>query len=148
MNLVDCVWKEWSVWPDESECIGNCGIGKYSRSRNIHVNASHGGSECTGESVEVRNCTIPDKPCPGREFVSFNYVICQKKYVCQARILEPCGVSKWYDKGECSASCGGGYQKRVRDILVQAQEGGIPCPEDLEIPIHCNLDICENGTGK
>ena len=76
MNLVDCVWKEWSVWPDESECIGNCGIGKYSRSRNIHVNASHGGSECTGESVEVRNCTIPDKPCPGREFVSFNYVIC------------------------------------------------------------------------
>ena len=78
---------------------------------------------------------------PIRQFV-------REKYVFKARILEPCSVSKWYDKGECSAICGGGYQKRVRDILVQAQEGGIPCPEDLVIPIHCNLDICENGTGK
>ena len=31
---------------------------------------------------------------------------------------------------------------------MQAQEGGIPCPDDLVIHLHCNLDNCENGTGK
>jgi hypothetical protein len=46
----DCRWKEWSVW---SGCYQSC---TQRRERARERSASHGGTECTGEEYEERDC--------------------------------------------------------------------------------------------
>ncbi|XP_066275485.1 coadhesin-like [Branchiostoma lanceolatum] len=55
---VDGVWSPWSVW---STCITTCGLGNQTRNRTCSQ-PLHGGTNCTGNRVEVQTCTGPLKP--------------------------------------------------------------------------------------
>lgn len=52
-----------------------------------------------------------------------------------------CKVSEWGDYGECTRSCGTGYQHGSRTILVSPLHGGDSCPE-LHRMQECNTNVC------
>ena len=42
---IDCEYADWSAW---GECSGECGPGIHYRTRDIQVEAEHGGEGCVG----------------------------------------------------------------------------------------------------
>ena len=156
MISVNC---EWNNWEPYTECIGICGTGTRNRTRRIKVHADHGGLDCVGNFTQFDNsCTILDKPCPGKYYkhhlpvdiyLQKKKIDCKLKYISEpiSDCLEPCEVSEWYDFGKCDQSCGGGYQKQVRDILLSG--ANCPHPDDMIRFEICNTEIsCDNGTGR
>eukprot|EP01012_Entosiphon_sulcatum_P049575 TRINITY_DN6820_c0_g1_i6.p1 TRINITY_DN6820_c0_g1~~TRINITY_DN6820_c0_g1_i6.p1 ORF type:complete len:7637 (+),score=112.47 TRINITY_DN6820_c0_g1_i6:5459-28369(+) len=109
---VSCVVGSWSEW---TLCSVNCGGGQRSRSRSILVQPS-GGDACPPLN-ETRACN--EAPCP-----------------------VDCIVTDWGAWDTCSATCGGGTQRRVRTITQQATNGGIPCPTSLVDTRNCNEFAC------
>ena len=63
---VDCVWSQWSQF---DECSKSCGSGFMSRFRHIAVYAQNGGSHCTGEISERKQCSTVN--CPGSHLAQF-----------------------------------------------------------------------------
>jgi len=112
---VDCHWGQWSEWP-EGVCSATCGGGVQERTR-FMSDASNGGKQCEGNSTDLRPCN--DQPCP-----------------------VDCAFSDWHDwPMQCSVSCGGGMQTRVRD-MYREQYGGAACEGMDEEGRSCNTQDC------
>ena len=101
---VDCEWGQWSAW---SVCSVTCGEGSQRRDRDKIAVAQNGGLDCDGISEDEKHCVMD--PCP---------IHCQ--------------LGPWTPVGECSATCGGGYQEHTREILTVAEHGGDECPTELK----------------
>lgn len=54
-----------------------------------------------------------------------------------------CKVSHWQEWGDCSASCGIGFMKRIRKIAQYPENGGKPCPVLRQLR-GCNVNACSN----
>ena len=121
---VDCVVTDFTEW---SNCSKVCGGGIATRSREIFV--------------DVLNGTLYGKEqCPAlSESKKCNEQICGVD----------CVVSEFAPWSACSAPCGGGGKKRVRNVLVQPVTGshhGKQCPH-LEETEPCNQQKCPQHEG-
>ena len=59
-----------------------------------------------------------------------------------------CMWSRFGEWSQCSASCGGGTQRRSRRVLLDATGGGRRCSGKSEETKSCNLNSCNIGKGK
>ena len=73
--LVDCVWRDWSLW---STCSHSCGQGNQARNRTTLIDALYGGENCTGSTKDTKQCNV--KPCPG----NFEYIY----YTLRKRLIQ------------------------------------------------------------
>ena len=60
---VNCEWDEWVI----GQCSKECGGGKRMNARSIKVNATNGGTNCSGVSEVTEICNIQD--CPGKKIL-------------------------------------------------------------------------------
>jgi len=109
---VPCVVGEWSNW---GSCSKSCGGGNQTRTRPILTQPSSGGA-----------------PCPETSQI----VPCNTQY-CGV----DCGVGEWQTWGSCSKLCGGGVQRRTRQIITPPSGDGLPCP-DTSGSVPCNTQAC------
>ena len=49
---------------------------------------------------------------------------------------------KWTDWSQCTATCGGGTQWRLKNITQNAAYGGSDCKEPFNKTQECNLQSC------
>ena len=85
---VDCTFTPWTSWGD---CHGDCDVGQQRRTRRIIVEAKFGGEPCR-ETEQAVDCTL-EKQC-----------------------VRDCRLGNWSEWGPCSATCGGGYKQRRREV--------------------------------
>ena len=52
-----------------------------------------------------------------------------------------CKVDKWSAWGNCNVACGGGTKTKTREVIEDAKNGGVACP-DLEETDVCNTEEC------
>lgn len=127
-NDQDCpIDCNYTEWTAWSACEPACS-GITNRSRTIIQEPQHGGEAC-GKIAEVTNCS---NTCVDCEYYAWG---------------------PWED---CTASCGGGTRARTREIAVQQEGGGRPCPgnateveaceTEIECPIDCKLSDWEAWT--
>lgn len=110
---VNCHWDDWSEWSDT--CY-NPLVDQTHRWRRILVEPSLGGRPCQGAFNETRACTHAGR--------------------------QDCEFSVWGGWTECSASCEGGTQSRLRKIETFADHGGTPCNGMLREAQACNIEVC------
>lgn len=96
---VNCKVSQWGEW---SGCSKACNGGIRTRSRKVLQVNRFDGEECP-VLTQTETCNLD--PCPVN-----------------------CEVSDWTAWGKCSKECGGGKQKRTRDIVTQPLFGGLKCP--------------------
>lgn len=96
---IDCQLSNWLAW---TTCSETCGEGIQGRTRVKLQSPSHGGMMCE-ELFQEKKCNAG--PCPVH-----------------------CIVSSWGGYSDCTASCGGGKQRRKRWVRTVAQHGGYTCP--------------------
>lgn len=96
---VDCTYTAWTSW---GECQGECGVGRQERTRRILSEASFGGEPCKN-TIETADCSL-EEPC-----------------------VDDCLLGEWGEWGQCSATCGGGYKRRHREVQEAPANGGAPC---------------------
>merc|ERR1719235_3139431 len=114
MSPVDCVLSEWTTW---TACSATCGDGTKTRSRNVTVDAQHGGMACEGGLEASEECQ--DKKCPVH-----------------------CALGDWGGWSACSATCGSGTRSRSRSVTVQAQHGGQACEDSSQALEECKVREC------
>lgn len=110
---LNCTVSQWGAWTD---CSRTCGTGNHARTRSITQQRTDGGSQCPSTSEEG--------PC--------------EQYPCPI----PCSTGVFDPWSECSRSCGGGTQSRVRPILQAAQFGGMLCNATRQTR-DCNTHACK-----
>ncbi|XP_058944976.2 coadhesin-like [Pocillopora verrucosa] len=117
---IDGNYTEWSEW---SECSASCGGGLQTRTRNCtNPTSQYGGRDCEGLGLAMETQSCGSEKCP----IDGNY-------------------TSWSDWSECSATCGGGQQSRLRTCTSPPpKHGGRNCSElgsavDSQI---CNPDPC------
>jgi len=111
---VDCVWDQWGSW---QKCSKTCGAGTTIRTRDVKVQAQHGGKPCEGPAKESKECeSLP--PCP-------------KPIDCE--------WDQWGSWQKCSKTCGTGLTIRTRDVKVQEQHGGKPCEGPAKESKECDF---------
>jgi len=115
---VDCKLGAWANW---ESCSATCGRGQHSRTRDIVVEAKHGGIGCAGALEEIHTCMAG--PCTHT-----------------ANVID-CMIGEWGDWAACS-QCGQ-PRKRSRHILQHAGPGGRNCDEAVvtetgECPFECD----------
>jgi len=89
-NRVNCVWGSWGQW---SACTLSCNGGQRMRQRGIAIESQSGGLPCVAQaSMELVPCNVQG---------------CMD-------VLEVCGWAQWNGWEQCSKSCGGGQQQRIR----------------------------------
>ncbi|XP_062836019.1 adhesion G protein-coupled receptor B1 isoform X4 [Anolis carolinensis] len=111
-HSVDGNWNEWSSW---SSCSTSCSNGTQQRTRECN-GPSYGGAECQGHWVETRDCFLRQCPVDGKWQV-------------------------WGPWGSCTATCGGGTQKRDRSCYGPFF-GGSVCQGTREEFKQCNEKRC------
>ncbi|EDQ84742.1 uncharacterized protein MONBRDRAFT_34543 [Monosiga brevicollis MX1] len=95
------------------------------------------GNETTG-CVDVDECALSEDDCNplGRATCtntlgSYNCT-CNAGFIGDGRTCNPedvaCAVSVWVDDGDCSATCGYGWQRQIREVIRPAQGSGAACP--------------------
>uniref|UniRef100_A0A663LQK5 Adhesion G protein-coupled receptor B1 n=1 Tax=Athene cunicularia TaxID=194338 RepID=A0A663LQK5_ATHCN len=109
---VDGNWNEWSSW---SSCSASCSNGTQQRTRECN-GPSYGGAECQGHWVETRDCFLRQCPVDGK-------------------------WQAWGVWGSCTATCGGGTQKRDR-VCYGPFFGGETCQGPKEEYKQCNDRKC------
>lgn len=85
---VDCTYTSWTDW---GKCQGECGIGIQHRTRRILSEAKFGGEPCE-LTEETSDCSL-EAPC-----------------------VTDCLLGDWGEWSSCSATCGGGYKQRKREV--------------------------------
>ncbi|XP_031569460.1 uncharacterized protein LOC116303960 [Actinia tenebrosa] len=115
-NDIDGKYSEWSAW---SACGKSCGQSSQSRTRVCDPAPQGGGAACSGPNTETKSCFV----------------------------LEHCpvdgGFSDYAAWGDCSRSCGGGFQLKYRTCTNPApQYGGKPCVGTLVEAQACNDKCC------
>ncbi|XP_053102386.1 adhesion G protein-coupled receptor B1 isoform X8 [Hemicordylus capensis] len=111
-HSVDGNWNEWSSW---SSCSTSCSNGTQQRTRECN-GPSYGGAECQGHWVETRDCFLRQCPVDGK-------------------------WQAWGSWGSCTATCGGGTQKRDR-VCYGPFFGGEACQGPKEEYKQCNEKRC------
>lgn len=116
LKSVDGNWTSWSKW---HTCSKTCGNGFQKRMRNCTNPApANGGRPCNGISMETKICTM--KPCPVDG-----------------------GWASWSDWTPCSQTCGGGFQKRMRNCTNPLPaNSGKTCKGVAMETKKCNLKPC------
>eukprot|EP00929_Paragymnodinium_shiwhaense_P041808 TRINITY_DN21711_c0_g1_i1.p1 TRINITY_DN21711_c0_g1~~TRINITY_DN21711_c0_g1_i1.p1 ORF type:complete len:1837 (-),score=319.72 TRINITY_DN21711_c0_g1_i1:105-5615(-) len=114
---VDCEMSAWTRW---SDCDRTCGGGQHFRTRQIDVFPENGGQSCPSNLVETDGCS--ETPCSGDE---------------------DCEVGRWSPWGECSVSCGQGYQQRDRVVTSKRKPTGVGCLAPLSEVKVCHAKPCE-----
>ncbi|NXC87465.1 AGRB1 protein, partial [Cercotrichas coryphoeus] len=109
---VDGNWNEWSSW---SSCSASCSNGTQQRTRECN-GPSYGGAECQGHWVETRDCFLRQCPVDGK-------------------------WQAWGVWGSCTATCGGGTQRRDR-VCYGPFFGGETCQGPKEEYKQCNNRRC------
>jgi len=112
---VDCSVGQWGAW---DTCTMSCGEGHQLRAR-THAMPSRGGKACP-QTDESRTCN--ESACPS-----------------------DCVTGSWSSWSACTATCGGGTQKRTRSTSKHAAYGGKACEHMhenqsctvLECPVPC-----------
>eukprot|EP00929_Paragymnodinium_shiwhaense_P006556 TRINITY_DN11019_c0_g1_i2.p1 TRINITY_DN11019_c0_g1~~TRINITY_DN11019_c0_g1_i2.p1 ORF type:complete len:1664 (-),score=325.03 TRINITY_DN11019_c0_g1_i2:136-5127(-) len=102
---VDCKLAPWSEW---IACDKACGGGQTYRSRRVDRSSRYGGKGCEGVLKETKACN---------------------EHHCRHVDGRPCVLSSWSDWSSCSRTCGAGQERRSRQVLQQAQNGGEGCEE-------------------
>ncbi|XP_010180516.1 PREDICTED: brain-specific angiogenesis inhibitor 1-like [Mesitornis unicolor] len=110
--LLDGNWNEWSSW---SSCSASCSNGTQQRTRECN-GPSYGGAECQGHWVETRDCFLRQCPVDGK-------------------------WQAWGVWGSCTATCGGGTQRRDR-VCYGPFFGGDTCQGPKEEYKQCNDRKC------
>uniref|UniRef100_A0A8C3XYG7 Hemicentin-1 n=1 Tax=Catharus ustulatus TaxID=91951 RepID=A0A8C3XYG7_CATUS len=97
-------WGPWSSW---GTCSRTCNGGQMRRHRSCdNPRPASGGRACAGTDVQIQRCSTDLCPVDGN-------------------------WGQWQSWNQCSASCGGGQQTRVRLCSSPAPlNGGRPCPGD------------------
>ncbi|TRZ02412.1 hypothetical protein DNTS_034467 [Danionella cerebrum] len=115
-------WGPWNSW---GSCSRSCNGGQMRRYRTCdNPRPANGGRACSGSDSQVQKCNTVSCPVDGK-------------------------WSSWEAWGECSASCGGGEQTRVRFCNNPAPtNGGRPCPGDSTQLSRCNIQPCPGGPQK
>lgn len=164
---IDCVAK-YSEW---SSCSKSCGGGVRSRREVITVAAQYGGKDCPlplgymEQSCNTQDCQAlctwrwsawsECNPQCGQGTMRRYKIITSPPFTCLdmdtgidvMACSKPCPVNCVYDIGEwsgCSATCGGGTQRRDVRIINQSAYGGLKCPLPLpQISRTCNAVECK-----
>jgi len=119
--LQDCVIGTWGDW---GECSKSCGIGFTTRVRTVHEPEN---SKPCPHIEQTEDCA--NHHTPGHD--SWRLLRCPTDCVQDV-------FTAWSD---CSASCGGGEQRRFRDTLEEPTYGGAKCgPPSLSRS--CNAQAC------
>ena len=106
---IDCQLSTWT----NGTCSVTCGEGVVIATRNITVEAKHGGRVCDSNREEILSCRLP--PC-----------------------VVNCSTTPWIASNVCSVSCGGGYQNQTRTMLL----GTPQCSLELQRAVTCNTHAC------
>ncbi|KAH9492583.1 Hemicentin-1 [Bulinus truncatus] len=109
---VDGQWMEWQSW---SPCSVTCGVGKKNRKRDCYLGL-YGGNNCTGSYSEEQLCNETSCPVDGKWMT-------------------------WSLWGQCSQTCGNGYQSRER-LCDGPFFGGANCLGAVKESQSCNNQSC------
>mmetsp|Transcript_92228 Transcript_92228/g.266168 ORF Transcript_92228/g.266168 Transcript_92228/m.266168 type:complete len:834 (-) Transcript_92228:66-2567(-) len=108
----DCVVSDWVP----SACSKSCGKGgEQTLTRRVIFSASEK-AKCPPLELK-RKCN--EKPCPVDGV-----------------------MGRWQDWSQCSQACGGGTRSRRRDVVRQAEHGGLPTGETMQEE-RCNVHPCD-----
>jgi hypothetical protein len=134
-KAVDCKVTAWSKF---TTCTKTCGTGIKTAVRKVTKKPNSCGKKCPALRKETSCAT---KACPVN-----------------------CVLSSWQKWNKCSASCGGGKQKRMRSVTRAASAGGLKCgvkkntrdcgaancPVDCVVDKYSTWSSCSKkcGTGK
>ncbi|NXY61032.1 HMCN1 protein, partial [Callaeas wilsoni] len=112
-------WGPWSSW---GTCSRTCNGGQTRRYRSCdNPRPASGGRACAGADVQIQRCSTDLCPVDGN-------------------------WGQWQSWSQCSASCGGGEQTRVRLCSSPAPlNHGRPCPGDSSQISRCNTQACPGG---
>eukprot|EP00095_Tigriopus_kingsejongensis_P008230 snap_masked-scaffold591_size129331-processed-gene-0.4 protein:Tk08230 transcript:snap_masked-scaffold591_size129331-processed-gene-0.4-mRNA-1 annotation:"SCO-spondin" len=166
----------WSVWGEWTICSKTCGGGERTRYRQCTDPVTGQEAFCPGSNEESEDCNTQDCPyftewtewtdcsltCGSgtrskvRECIvprDGDANICNGETRTQESCNEtPCPVwSEWTDWGQCTATCGGGTEKRIRDCLLAAARNGngtnfYGCDGDTWEMRGCNEHNCPTWT--
>jgi hypothetical protein len=137
---------------DWGECEGECGS-TGTQTFTVTVPAQFGGAECEFEDGATQTCDTDPCPedcygewgdCVGEcgttgeqtftilQEAAYGGVECEyEDGATQACEMDPCPIDcEWSEWSECSADCGPGTQ--TREIVVEAQYGGLECEGEAE----------------
>uniref|UniRef100_A0A8C3DQA4 Hemicentin-1 n=1 Tax=Corvus moneduloides TaxID=1196302 RepID=A0A8C3DQA4_CORMO len=115
-------WGPWSSW---GTCSRTCNGGQARRYRSCdNPRPASGGRACAGADVQIQRCSTDLCPVDGN-------------------------WGQWQSWSQCSASCGGGEQTRVRLCSSPAPlNHGRPCPGDSSQISRCNTQACPGGPAR
>lgn len=110
----NCTWEDWGEWSD-------CGYqpnGQSVRWRRVAVEPQEGGRPCSGAFNETR--------------------------ACEHHYQKDCSFAEWGQWTECSATCFGGVQARIRHIDQFAEHNGQTCTGVVRETQACNTGPCDS----
>ncbi|NXX95340.1 HMCN1 protein, partial [Centropus bengalensis] len=115
-------WSPWSSW---GVCSRTCNGGQMRRYRACdNPRPASGGRACAGADVQIQRCSTDLCPVDGN-------------------------WGQWQAWSQCSASCGGGEQTRIRLCSNPAPlNRGRPCPGDSSQVSRCNAQACPGGPSR
>ncbi|CAJ1355839.1 unnamed protein product [Effrenium voratum] len=128
----DCTMSTWTSW---GECSASC-YGQQTRERKIEHQGSGAGFWCVNPDFSPAPLE-QSRPCNGPQESDEAL-----DKACGFGEVQDCLVGTWSIWSVCSASCGGGHQKRTRGVLRPAKLGGAPCEDDLEEVQGCGDTGC------
>ncbi len=114
----------WTTWTDWTNCTATCGGGKQKRTRSCSNPApQYGGSDCTGDNYEFRDCNTNECPVNG-------------------------GWSEWSEWSNCAGNCpdnnGTKFRTRVCNNPSPAF-GGAECEGESKQTESCDLACPVHG---
>ena len=103
----------WTEWTDWTSCTKTCGGGLRKKARECVLPKAEAFKCSDGDSEMIEKCN--ENTCPS--------------------------LTPWTDWSECSVTCGGGSQKRIRECLVQRTAIGKTTVQNFEKNITSSLFV-------
>jgi hypothetical protein len=66
----------------------------------------------------------------------------QPETVTENNLPVDCVLSEWTEWSPCTATCGYGRQEKIRKVIRESENGGLPCPTKLVKRRRCSLAPC------